>query len=366
LTTPFAPETARAWVDVDLAALAANARTVATISGSRLLPMVKANGYGLGAIEVARALEPVDPWGFGIATVEEGKALRAARIGRPLLVVSPLLAADAERHLDHELRPSIGDPAALSAWVSRSDRPFHVEVDTGMSRGGVRWDDAAALESMRGILAGAEGWEGIYTHFHSADGDALSVAEQWERFRAVLATLPRRPVLVHAANSAAALRGTMYAADLVRPGIFLYGGKAGQVDPRPVASLRARVAAVRTVESGETVSYGATWRAARRTIIATLALGYADGFPRATPQEHGAEARPPRLVELGGREVPVVGRVTMDLTMVAVDAPVAPGDVATVFGGSVSLDRQAAAAGTISYEMLTGLGPRLPRRYGGS
>jgi alanine racemase len=326
--------------------------------------MVKANGYGLGAIEVAQALEPLDPWGFGIATVEEGRALRRARIGQPILVVSPLLAADAERYLDHDLRPSIGDAAALTAWVSRSEQPFHVEVDTGMSRGGVRWDDTASLEHVRGILAGAVGWEGIYTHFHSADGDVASVREQWERFRAVIETLPRRPALVHAANSAAALMGTMYAADLVRPGIFLYGGGAGQVEPRRVAKLQTRVMAVRAVEAGDTVSYGATWRATRRTTIATLALGYADGFPRAAGEPPDAGTRPPRLIELGGREVPVVGRVTMDLTMVAVEAPVAPGDVATVFGGSVSLDRQAAAAGTISYEMLTGLGPRLPRRYG--
>jgi alanine racemase len=113
------------------------------------------------------------------------------------------------------------------------------------------------------------------------------------------------------------------------------------------------------------VSYGATWSADRRTTIATLALGYADGFPRATA-EHGAPSRPGRVVELQGRIHPVIGRVTMDLTMIAVDGPVAPGDVATVYGGSVSLDQHAAAAGTISYELLTGLGARLPRRYGGA
>jgi alanine racemase len=363
LNTPFAPETARAWVDVNLAALAANAHRVAAISGSRLLPMVKANGYGLGAIEVARALEPLDPWGFGIATVEEGRALREVGIGRPLLVVSPLLAADMERYLDHDLRPSIGDPTALAAWVARTDRPFHIEVDTGMSRGGVRWNDVAAFERLRGMLAAADGWEGIYTHFHSADADPPSVVVQWDRFQAVLATLPRRPSLVHAANSAAALMGSAYAADLVRPGIFLYGGRAGSVEPQPVASLRTRVVAVRTVEEGGAVSYGATWHATRPTTIATLALGYADGFPRATREEHGDKPLPPRVVEVGGRVATVVGRVTMDLTMVAIEGPVGIGDVATVYGGSVSLDRQALAAGTISYELLTALGPRLPRRY---
>jgi len=364
LTTSFAPETTRAWVDVDLAALAENARTVAAVSGRRLLPMVKANGYGLGAIEVARALEPLDPWGYGVAAVEEGRTLRTGGIGRPILVVSPLLAADAGRYLAHDLRPSIGDPTALAAWSAQSDRPFHVEVDTGMSRGGVRWDDAHALEAMRGALGTAVGWEGIYTHFHSAETDPPSVNVQWERFQGVLAALPRRPALVHAANSAAALRGAAYAADLVRPGIFLYGGTAGSVAPRPVAALRTRVVAVRTVGKGDTVSYGATWRAPSPTTIATLGLGYADGFPRAAHGGVPPSGTRTRFVELGGSTVPVVGRVTMDLTMVAVEGTVAIGDVATVYGGLVSLDHQAEAAGTISYELLTALGGRVPRRYG--
>jgi alanine racemase len=362
---PFSPETARAWVDIDLAALADNARTVAAVSGRQLMPMVKANGYGLGAVAVCRALESIDPWGFGVATIDEGAALRAAGIGRPILVATSLLPADVERCLAQDLRPSIGDPAALAAWTASSDRPFHVEVDTGMSRGGVRWSDSAALDAIRTGLVSATGWEGMYTHFHSAETHAGSVQRQWERFQAVVSAMPRRPRLLHAANSAAALGSRAYGADLVRPGIFLYGGGAGVMEPRPVAALRARVVGVRTVERGETVSYGATWSAGRRTTIATLAVGYADGFPRAEP-EHGAPSRPGRVIELGGRINPVVGRVTMDLTMIAVDGPVAPGDVATVYGGSVSLDQHAAAAGTISYELLTGLGVRLPRRYAGA
>ena len=363
MTTPFTPETARAWVDVNLAALAANARTIAAISGRPLMPMVKANGYGLGAVEVARALEPLDPWGFGVATVEEGSSLRAAGIARPILVVSPLLTADIERYLEHDLRPSVGSPSTLESWMARSKRPFHVEVDTGMSRGGVRWDDAVALEAMRAALGSSAGWEGIYTHFHSADTDSGSIGVQWARLQGVLASLPRKPALVHAANSAAALRGKSYAADLVRPGIFLYGGDAGAVSPRPVAALRARVAAIRTVGEGDTVSYGAAWHAPATTTVATLSVGYGDGFPRATRESPGTEGRPPRVVELAGRTAPIVGRVTMDLTMAAVDAAVAVGDVATLYGGIVSLDQQAAAAGTISYELLTGLGGRLPRLY---
>ena len=364
MTTPFAPETTRAWVDVDLAALASNARTIAKVSGRPLLPMLKANGYGLGAIEVARTLETLDPWGFGVATVEEGAWLRAAGITRPIVVVSPLLAPDLERYLVHDLRPTIGDSTALRAWTSRSSHAFHVEVDTGMGRCGVRWDDAAVLDAMRKLLAASPGWEGVYTHFHSADSDPASATLQWERLRDVVAALPRRPELLHAANSAGALCGRAYAGDLIRPGIFLYGGRAGATAPLPVAVLRARVVAARRVAAGDPVSYGATWHAARETTVATLALGYGDGFLRAAREQ--CPALPPRLVELAGALVPVVGRVTMDMTMAdAGDAAVVPGDVATVFGGRVSLDQQAAAAGTIAYEMLTALGARVPRRYGG-
>jgi alanine racemase len=356
----FTPDTARAWVDVDLSALRSNARTIASLTGSRLLPMVKANGYGLGAIPVARALEPLEPWGYGVATVEEGAALRAAGIGRPVLVVSPLLPDLIDGYLAHDLRPAIGDPAALEAWTSRSTKPFHLEIDSGMGRAGVRWDDGAAIERVALLLGESPGWEGVFTHFHSADTDPDSAAEQWRRFQGVVAALPRRPPLVHAANSAAALRGRTYAADLVRPGIFLYGGSAGGETPKPVASLRARVVAVRRLAAGEPVSYGATWRATRATTIATLALGYADGFLRSAD----VARRPARLVQLGGVASPVVGRVTMDLTMVDVaDRTPAIGEVATVYGAALSLDRQAEAAGTISYELLTALGSRVPRRY---
>lgn len=360
----FPSETARAWVDVDLGALVANARTLAKACGTRLLPMVKANGYGLGAVRVAQALEALDPWGFGVATVEEALALREAGVSRPVLIASPLTPETMEPVREHGFRPAIGDVAMLRSWIARSAAEFHLEIDTGMARAGIPWNDEAALKAAAPLLASTSGWEGVFTHFHSADSNSDSVAEQWRRFRTVLSALPRRPSIVHAANSAAALRGPEYAADLARPGIFLYGGSAGASAPapRPVVCLRARVMAVRTVAPGQSVSYGGAWRASRVTPVATLGIGYADGLPRAAePMASG----PPRRVELRGRAVPLVGRVTMDMCMVAVDdGNVAVGDVATIYGGVVSLDEQARAAGTISYELLTALGSRLPRRYG--
>jgi alanine racemase len=352
-------ETTRAWVDVDLAALVANARSVAKVSGSRLLPMVKANGYGLGAVEVARALESLEPWGFGVASVDEAAALRSAGIARPVLLMTPLQLPWIERCLELDLRPSIGDVAALEAWTSRGQRPFHLEIDTGMSRAGVRWNDTAAWERIRVLLATSTGWEGVFTHFLAAESDSVTTALQWDRFQRLLPTMPRRPPLVHAANSAAALLGKRYAGDLVRPGIFLYGGEAGPTRPRPVAALRARVVAIRSISAGDTVGYEAFWQADHRSIIATIGIGYADGLPR-SPRNGSGSARE---IELKGRLAPVVGRVTMDMCMAAVTDDVSVGDVATIYGGLVTIDQQAENAGTVSYELLTRLGQRIPRCY---
>ena len=359
----FPPEITRAWVDVDLAALVANARTIATISGSRLLPMVKANGYGLGAVQIARALEKVDPWGFGVASIEEAASLRAAGIRRPLLVLTPLIPEWIDQCLALDLRPSVGDSVALERWVSQGSRPFHIEIDTGMSRAGVRWNDNATLARFGTLLESAAGWEGAFTHFVAAESDTPATRRQWERFQEALRVLPRKPAMLHAANSAASLHGKSFAGDLVRPGIFLYGGGTGAIAPRGVAALRARVVAVRSLTAGDSVGYGATWRADRPVTVATISLGYADGLPRGTPAV-GRE-RHQRAVELNGKLAQLVGRVTMDMCMVSVDGGVALGDVATVFGGLISLDEQAHAAGTLSYELLTRLGPRVTRRYQG-
>jgi alanine racemase len=348
----------RAWVDVDLDAGVANARRIAEVSGARLLPMVKANGYGLGAVPVVRALEPLDPWGFGVATVEEGAELRSAGVGRPVVVFTPVIAPWIEAMIRHDLRPVIGDIAALDRWLAAAPgRPFHIGIDSGMARAGIAHDDHATLAAARERLAGVAAYEGLASHFHSADTDAASMEVQDRRFHAAAAALGPRPPLVHMANSAAALQGRRFAADLVRPGIYLYGGCAGVEAPRPVAALRAVTVAVRRIAPGASVSYGATWHATGPTRLATVAIGYADGVPRSLSNRG--------VVELGGARVPIRGRVTMDMILVEAPDAVQIGDVATIFGGLVTLDEQAELAGTISYELLTSLGRRVRRRYGG-
>ncbi len=350
------PDTARAWVDVDLDALVRNARSFSATTGVPLLPMVKADGYGLGAVAVARALTALQPWGFGVATVDEARELFLNGIIAPIVVLSPLVPAMVDYVKTIAARPSIGDIGGLQAWLAHGPGPFHLEIDTGMSRSGIRWDDAPALEAARNLLAEAPGWEGVYTHFHSPEQDAASCAEQWRRFQRAIDALGRRPELVHAASSAAGAYGTAYAADLARPGIHLYGGAVAGLDSIPVAKLRARVVALRRLAAGDSVGYGATWRAPNATTVATLAIGYADGVLRSLSNS-GA-------VELLGQRLRMVGRVSMDhITIDVGDLPVSIGDVATIFGGRVTLDEQAALAGTISYELLTAIGSRLPRIY---
>ncbi|NOT07349.1 MAG: alanine racemase [Gemmatimonadales bacterium] len=348
----------RAWVEIDLAAIVQNARRFQQVAGVPLLPMVKADAYGLGATAVVRALESVDPWGYGVATSDEGAALRTAGIDRPIVVFTPLQAADVAELRTHRLRPVIGDLAALEAWTVESGDPFHIEIDTGMSRAGFRWHDEESISALAERLPGLPGWEGIFTHFHSADSDDHSTEEQLQRFDEVLTQIGARPKFVHMASSAAVELPGDLGGDLARPGIFLYGGKAGKLEPLPVAKLCGRVVALRRLRAGDTVSYGAEALVEVDTTIATIGIGYADGVPRSLGNRG--------LVELGGVVVPIVGRVTMDMIMVdAEDIEVSLGDVATLFGGLVTLDDQAALAGTISYELLTMLSPRVERRYAG-
>lgn len=366
----------RAWVEVDLDALRANFRMVRERvgGGAALIPMVKADGYGLGAARVVRALDPLDPWGYGVATATEGRALRADGVTRPVLVFSPLPPQHVALAADAGLTASVSDLDALERWAlaaRRLDRPldFHVEIDTGMGRAGFDWRETSRWAPRVKALAGMDvRWAGVYTHFHGADApDRAPTDTQWRRFQDALAQLPvsREDLLVHGCNSAAALRFPEYGGDLVRPGIYLYGcdpaheTAAGYPLPRSVASLRARIVLVRDVPPGTTVGYGATHAARGWARWATLAIGYGDGLPRALGNIGAAIVR--------GVRVPIVGRVSMDMTVVDVsEVPaVEAGDVATLLGRDggeeIRLEHVAAQATTIGYEILTRLTTRLPR-----
>jgi len=348
----------RAWVEIDLGALVRNGERFARAAGVPLLPMVKADAYGLGAVRVAQALRQLDPWGFGVATVEEGEELRAAGVDIPIVVFSPLLPAQFDAARRARLRPVLGDPAAIKRWIE-TGQPWHLMIDTGMSRAGVPWREVA---SVREVVA-ARPPEGACTHFHSSQLPDGSREEQQRRFAEAVAQLPFKPKLLHADNSGAVEHRAPSPFDIARPGIFLYGvgsGHGAAFEPEPVASVRARIVEVRVVQVGDSVGYDASWRAPRAGRIATVSLGYADGYRR------GLGNRGQAL--LGGERVAVVGFVSMDMTMLDVtDMRCEVGDVVTFIGRDgdalLTVAEVAAFAELSPYEVLTGLRGRLPRLY---
>src|SRR4051812_31799897 len=348
----------RAWVEIDLGALLRNASKVAASAQVPLLPMVKADAYGLGAVRIARTLEQLDPWGYGVATIAEGEELRRSTISRPILVFTPLLPGDFDSAVRANLTPTLGDGESIARW-QETGLPWHLAIDTGMNRAGVQWNRIGELRDA--IANGAP--DGVFTHFHSAELKNGTREVQEKRFDEAVAALPVRPRYVHAENSPAVQHRAPSRWSFARPGVFLYGVTSGvdpQIVPDPVASVRARIVDLRTIGEGETVSYGGTFAAKGERRIATLAIGYADGYRRVFGNRASAMVR--------GVRAPVVGVVTMDMTMLdvtGIDCDV--GDAATLLGadGEDRIDiMQLAAWGDLSpYEVLTGLRGRLARRY---
>ncbi len=360
----------RAWVEVDAAALRANFARIRKVVGdsAAIVPMVKANAYGLGVRRAVAVLEAGEPGGYGVATVEEGLELRALGIERPVLVTTPAPASSLSAALDGDLTLCLSDLdglRALAAEAARRRRPaaFHLEVDTGMGRAGLHWRSAEAWGRAAAVLSRPPlRWGGCYTHFHSADETADTIDRQWARLRKAVDRLPLPPdAWVHACNSAALLRRPRYAADAVRPGIFLYGGASAPDLPRPapVVAVRARIALVRDVPAGSSVGYGALHVASAPERWATVAIGYGDGLPRAVGNRGHALVR--------GRRVPMVGRTSMDVTVVDISrVPDARTGERVTFIGSdgdeeIAVEEVADLAGTVNYEVLTGLTRRLPR-----
>ncbi len=345
-------DSTRAWVEVSLNNLAANARdALAAARGAKLLPMVKANAYGIGVVRAVQTLEPFAPWAYGVATVAEAEEIRNAGIDRPIVVFTPARADQLPAFAAARAEPVLEQPDVIRSWME----PFHIEVDTGMGRGGIPWDADDLLGAALRL-----GPRSVFTHLHSADDAPQTIERQLERFRTVVDRVDRHRTAVHVGNSAGTFRLAEHW-DLIRPGIFLYGGRIGpdQPEPAPVVAVRARVVSVRRLPAGESVSYGAEWTAKRDTTVATVGIGYADGVRRAVAGR--------AVVLCRGRRYPVIGRITMDMIMVDLeDDPVERGEVVTVIGtdgDTITVDEFASWAGTISYEILTGLGARLPRLY---
>ena len=375
-----------AWVDRD--ALRHNARrAIECAQGRSVIGVVKADGYGHGAADAARGLLAEGISRLAVVSVGEGAELRRAGIVAPVLLLGGLEdGVAAERALKWGLTPVLHDQRGfeLARSVGRGGSPLSVEVeiDTGMRRMGVPASEAVGLleriTNTRQLVL-----SGLFTHLACADeSDPQTSRDQIAEFAKIQGSLPghtndggRSKPETHVANSAGLLRlaeletresGLVTSA--VRPGLMLYGvspfadRSAESLDLDPVMTLAARVVAIRRVSKGDGVGYGASWRASRNTLIATLPLGYADGLPRSLAGRGE--------VFLAGAMRPIVGRVSMDYVTVEVaDAPLEIGQVATVFGRTcdgirVPVEDLARAAGTIGYEILVGVGQRVPRVVG--
>jgi len=365
-------------LEVDLEAVCENAAALHRVSGGvDVFAVVKADAYGHGAVPVARALAAAGRVaGFAVSLVEEGTQLREAGIEIPILVMGPALDGGYYELIGRDMLAMVTDPADLDRLAEigrRRGRPIdvHLKVDTGMGRLGIAVDEVQGLVS-RILAAGGVNVTGIATHFACADIDdpadeSCMTNEQLRELEGALVAARAagaQPNVVHAANSAAALRFPAARADLVRPGLAVYGsGHAEECVEqgfRSVVRLVTEVVQLRDVRAGTAVSYGALWRAQQPSRLAILPIGYADGVPKRLTGH--AE------VLIRGQRCPVVGAVCMDITVVDVTAL---GDAATVGDEVVLLGAQESAcirvsefaerAGVIPYEVTCGITKRVPR-----
>jgi alanine racemase len=368
------PPTHRAWVEIDLGAIRGNVKAIRRLltPSTQFMSVVKADGYGHGAEAVARtALSAGASW-LAVATLEEGIRLRSRGIEAPILLFGPAISKEeVEAVAEHRLQPTVCslDQARRFSEAGLGTIPMHLKVDTGMSRLGVEWQEAKDLLSGLRALPNVA-VASLYSHLATADApDLVTAAQQFQRFAELVDVLEAqgaRPSLVHLANSAATLAVPKTHFDLVRVGLAQYGiypaphlSKTASL--QPALSVKARIIFVKTVPPGTGISYGHTFRTGRPTRLATVAIGYGDGIPRALSNKMDFLVR--------GRRVHQVGTITMDQCLIDVtDVPeTSEGDITTLLGRDgterISVGEWVERLGTIPYEIFTALSPRLPRIF---
>lgn len=369
----------RTWAEIDLTRLARNYRALRALTDPecRFMGVVKANAYGHGAVPVAQTLEALGAEYLSVACLDEALELREAGIQSPILIMGLTPPEYTGALLEHNITQTVGDvetAAALSAVAMAAGKPLtvHLKVDTGMSRLGLLCDEAHLLDAAESVrlawsLPGLR-WEGIFTHFANADGDEAYTMRQFARFLDLLDILANGGIsfpIRHCASSAAVLNYPCTHMDMIRPGIALYGhypapGMEYTCPLEPVMTLKTRVAAVRDLPAGTAVSYGCTRVLERDSRVAVLPVGYADGYFRLFSDVLEVQIREGRA--------PLLGRVCMDMCMVDVTGipGVVTGDEAVLYGDQVTVEAGAELAGTIQYELLCDVSPRVPRVYLGS
>src|SRR5215470_19034403 len=366
------------WAEISLPALKHNYLTIRNhlSAPARLMAVVKADAYGHGAVECARALESIDADWFGVALVEEGIELRRTGITRPIFLLGGFWRGQAGDVIERDLTPAVyrlDQVEELNARAGALGRVvnFHLKVDTGMGRLGVRLDELAEFARALGRFQSVK-LDGVMTHFAAADSATTDYTERqialYDEAVEMLRGLGFDPSWRHLANSAGIHAYPQSHGNLARVGAAMYGLTRDELSPnlapfdlRPVMSLRSRIVMLKTVPAGTPLGYGLTFTTARESRVATLPIGYADGLRRL----HSNNGR----VLTRGRLAPIVGRVSMDLTIIDVtDVPGAElGDEVILIGeqngSKISAEDLAERIGTISYEIVTGISARVPRVY---
>ena len=373
------------WAEISLEAIVHNLRVIRKQVGTqrKILAIVKSNAYGLGAVPISKALQKAGTEWFGVTCANEGIELREAGIRKRILILTGFWPGEEKRLIKNHLTPAVFRVSDLQhlersakAFGGKARVPFHLKINTGMNRLGISPEEiepfARALAECKHIQL-----EGTFTHFASAeDFTAQQTNDQENLFLSCLARmrdLGVSPGIVHMANSGAICARASTWADMVRPGAILYGYHqsfdppqkkdeiVGQIPLRPCLSLKARIISLREVSEGEAVGYGARFVTKRPSRIAVINAGYADGIVRARTNRGCALVR--------GRRVPLVGTISMDLTMLDVtDVPEAVlGDVVTIYGkdggATIEVSDVAREISTVTSDLLCALGRRVPRFY---
>ncbi len=372
-------EYSRVYAQIDLDAIRANLEQIGRhTEQTKVLAVVKCDGYGHGSVPIARSIEDMDiVGGYATATAEEALDLRGAGIGKPILILGYTFPYAYDELISRDVRMTVFREDTLAQLESAARRVgkkafVHVKVDTGMGRVGIRPCEESLDFLRRIVRSDCMELEGIFTHFAKADeSDMTYTLEQTDRFNRFVetaeASLGRRIPCRHVSNSAGIVRLPQARLDLVRAGIILYGlcpsqEMAGETKwLRPALSLHSHLVYVKEVEPGQSISYGGTFTAAEHMRVGTVPVGYGDGYPRSLSQKGSVLIR--------GRRVPILGRVCMDQFMVDVTAlpSVKEGEPVVLLGRDgqeeITAQELGALSGRFNYELMCDLSPRVPRVY---